>query len=497
MKKIKYLSDVLCIIVLCGMIGLTGCEKTEVNDNNIEQGSGDKPEDDNKEETEEPIEVLTQVLVVESSITATTASFSGTVSGLPEDVKTDIEVGMAYSSESDDFQANGNTRVPAKRVSDNGTFEISLSNIPYGTKYYYCSYSSQKGVYTYGEVKEFTTANIVPQVSVDESSITTTTAVLSGTVSGIAEADKSSIEVGLAYSSMGSNFKNNLNVKVPFDSFTEDGICTIELTGLSSDKKYYYCTYIKQNEACAYGQVQEFATASRVTLLWSDEFDGTETLPDQNIWKLCEYGPYAWAQYFVNDSWDNVKVEDGYLKLKGDKVDGNYRNGGIRTKEGFPVNTRVEVRAKMTKLVRGAFPAIWQTPIGGEGWPRSGEIDIMEWIQGSPNLIYQTIHRSPNNDGADASDGTTVACDATKWHVYSVDRTDSRLTFYLDGEETWSFVNRNYGIYDYPFSEFDFDIILNFSLGGYLNGSLTWPGYIYDQDLPGEMWVDWVKVYTL
>ena len=49
----------------------------------------------------------------------------------------------------------------------------------------------------------------------------------------------------------------------------------------------------------------------------------------------------------------------------------------------------------------------------------------------------------------------------------------------------------------YPFCEYPFNIILNFSLGGELNGMMTWPGEIHDEDLPGEMWVDWVRVVLL
>lgn len=49
----------------------------------------------------------------------------------------------------------------------------------------------------------------------------------------------------------------------------------------------------------------------------------------------------------------------------------------------------------------------------------------------------------------------------------------------------------------YPFCQYKYDIILNFSLGGDLNGNPTWPGKINDDDLPGEMWIDWVKVSSL
>ncbi|WP_298650492.1 hypothetical protein [uncultured Proteiniphilum sp.] len=49
----------------------------------------------------------------------------------------------------------------------------------------------------------------------------------------------------------------------------------------------------------------------------------------------------------------------------------------------------------------------------------------------------------------------------------------------------------------YPYNQWDYDIILNFSLGGMLNGNTTCSGTIYDEDLPSEMWIDWVRVIKL
>lgn len=46
----------------------------------------------------------------------------------------------------------------------------------------------------------------------------------------------------------------------------------------------------------------------------------------------------------------------------------------------------------------------------------------------------------------------------------------------------------------FPFCDFKFNLILNCSLGGALNGNNTWVGEIHDDELPVEMWVDWVKV---
>ena len=89
----------------------------------------------------------------------------------------------------------------------------------------------------------------------------------------------------------------------------------------------------------------------------------------------------------------------------------------------------------------------------------------------------------------------------SKVKIYAVDRTDNELIFYVDGKETWRYKNMELEDEEvqkqYPFTKYDFDIILNFSLGGLLNDNPTWPGEIVDEDLPGEMWVDWVKVTKL
>lgn len=129
----------------------------------------------------------------------------------------------------------------------------------------------------------------------------------------------------------------------------------------------------------------------------------------------------------------------------------------------------------------------------------------MEWVQGTPRKVYQTVHTFFIN-GADGSSGVTnpnpdVQFDATAYHIYAADRTDDAVIFYIDGKETFRY--RNQYLPDeetqlqFPFNKLPFDIILNFSLGGTLNGNNTWAGPIDDNDLPGELWVDWVKVTSL
>lgn len=69
-----------------------------------------------------------------------------------------------------------------------------------------------------------------------------------------------------------------------------------------------------------------------------DDFDAKCVVPDTAIWKLCTYANNAWSQYFRGvDGYENVKVEEGYLKLRACKDNGTYKNGGVFSKIGFPV----------------------------------------------------------------------------------------------------------------------------------------------------------------
>ena len=234
-------------------------------------------------------------------------------------------------------------------------------------------------------------------------------------------------------------------------------------------------------------------------VLFFEDFDRGE-IPDPSVWKLCTYSHTAWGRYFSNtDGYSNVRIEDGYLVLTADKTDGRYTTGGIRTVKGFPAGTLVEVKARL-KPVKGGFPAIWQMPVNGRPWPMSGEVDIMEWVQGKPQSVYQTVHTKHIHQTAGDAGFTkhTDGIDFAEEHVYAAARTAEAVIFYIDGVETSRYPNEHLegraGDLQFPFTLLDFDIILNYSFGGEFNGGGTWAGPIDDSELPGEMFIDWVKV---
>lgn len=231
-------------------------------------------------------------------------------------------------------------------------------------------------------------------------------------------------------------------------------------------------------------------------VIFFDDFN-EGVIPDPEVWKLCAPGNTTWTYWFdAAAGYRNVKVENGNLVLTADN-EGRYRNGGVRTIHGFPVGTLVEVRARFKKA-GGGFPAIWQMPVNGLTWPMSGEIDIMEWVQDTPNRLYHTIHTYGTASKPDKSthlNDSMGITDTDVYRVYAAARTEEAVIFYVDGEEKWRYVNEHLagdaGLIQYPFASRDFDIILNYSLS---NSPSAWPGAIKDSDLPATMHVDWVKV---
>lgn len=232
-------------------------------------------------------------------------------------------------------------------------------------------------------------------------------------------------------------------------------------------------------------------------LIFSDEFD-EDGIPDTDKWVLCPVGEPDWCNQ-MSESYDQAYVKDGNLVLVGEKKDGKYLAGGIKTQGKFDFTFgRVECRAKITRHPDGAFPAIWMMPQKAlyEGWPSCGEIDIMEHIRQEPH-VHQTIHTHYRND-LGFMDGTTALtpCDYADYVVYALDWTPEELTFYVDGKETFTYANMHLPDEaekkQWPYGEDSaYYLILNMGLGD----EGTWAGPMDDSNLPAVMEIDWIRVY--
>lgn len=258
--------------------------------------------------------------------------------------------------------------------------------------------------------------------------------------------------------------------------------------------KFTTTSYADQQTDGDGGDAEEAATFTSQfqEILWSDEFDG-DALDTANWNYEIGNGDNGWgngeAQYYT-DSPDNVKVQDGNLVItaKRESESGfDFTSARITTKDNFEFTYgRVEVRAKLP-AGEGTWPAIWML---GEAWPEEswpgvGEMDIMEFAGNQPNRISSALH-FPGNSGGNpiVGDVTNVEDATTEFHIYEVEWTEDKISFFMDGVAHLEFDNDD----SVPFQK-DFYLLLNVAMGGSFGGAIA--GDFQES----SMEIDYVKVY--
>jgi beta-glucanase (GH16 family) len=126
------------------------------------------------------------------------------------------------------------------------------------------------------------------------------------------------------------------------------------------------------------------------------------------------------------------------------------------------------------------------------GWPKSGEIDIMEHVGFDPKKLHFTVHTEKYNHVKQTHKGTAVTRQTadTDFHVYALEWLDDRLDFYLDGDKVFTFKNNGEGHAAWPFDA-PFYLNLNLAWGG------TWGGKkgVDESKLPQTFLIDYVRVW--
>jgi len=260
------------------------------------------------------------------------------------------------------------------------------------------------------------------------------------------------------------------------------------------------------------------ADAGDWKLVWSDEFD-RPGLPDPARWNYeTGYLRNHERQFYTRARQENARVENGLLiiearkerypipgsNIKG-KTRGKGRTGSGReyadytsaslTTSGKASWTfgRIEVRAKLP-TGRGTWPAIWTlgTNIHEVGWPRCGEVDIMEFVGFQPRVIHANIHTAKynHNKGNGKGDRITVADASEAFHVYAIEWDARKIDFFVDGRKYFTYANERTGRDAWPYDQPQY-LILNLAIGG------DWGGQkgIDDRIFPQVYAIDYVRVY--
>ncbi|MFY0592171.1 glycoside hydrolase family 16 protein [Roseivirga sp.] len=239
-------------------------------------------------------------------------------------------------------------------------------------------------------------------------------------------------------------------------------------------------------------------------LVWQDEFnqevlDGSKwtTYVGDGCPQLCGFGNNE-LQHYSNRP-KNVRIEEGKLIVEAhnDSLGKRaYSSAKLVTKNKASWKYgRFEVKAKVPSG-KGNWPAIWMLPNQNKygGWPKSGEIDIMEAVGYAPGMIHGTVHTQSFNHmyGTQKGDSTLVTDFDEAFHVYSVEWFKDRIDFFIDGEQYHQFKNTGVNTDDWPFDH-PFYLILNIAIGG------SWGGKhgIANDIFPNRMEIDYVRVYEL
>jgi beta-glucanase (GH16 family) len=245
-------------------------------------------------------------------------------------------------------------------------------------------------------------------------------------------------------------------------------------------------------------------TARTYKLVWSDEFDGTSI--NGNNWNF-ETGGAGWGnkelQYYTDRS-ANARIENGCLIIEAKKESyqtNAYTSARITTQnKKYITYGKVEARISLP-AGQGTWPAFWMMPnksVYG-GWPRSGEIDIMEHIGSDPRMISHAVHTQQASGGRCWSSRGYYDDVENDFHTYAIEwikeyqSGNDAIIFYVDGVQSALKNQGNYltGTYsDWPFDQ-DFYVILNLAVGGTMGGNVD--NRIFDN--PVQMKVDYVRIY--
>ena len=247
---------------------------------------------------------------------------------------------------------------------------------------------------------------------------------------------------------------------------------------------------------------------SAFTLVWSDEFSSANgSAPDSSKWTY-DIGGGGWGNQELESYTSrpqNVQIQNGNLVITAlqenytgtDGIARNYTSARLKTQNLFAqAYGRFEARIKIPRG-QGIWPAFWM--LGNDstqnGWPKCGEIDIMENIGREPGIIHGSLH-GPSSVAPTSDRTSTIFLPAGQnyandFHVYAIEWEPGAVRFYVDSNNYATFAQVQWPaggqwVFDHPFF-----ILLNVAVGG------NWPGSPdATTQFPQQMLVDYVRVYS-
>jgi beta-glucanase (GH16 family) len=248
-------------------------------------------------------------------------------------------------------------------------------------------------------------------------------------------------------------------------------------------------------------------------LVWADEFDdpaGTPPNPAHWGYEIGDgtvNGIPGWGnaelQYYT-DSTENVATDGkGNLVITAREADGSLQcfYGPCRYTSARLISWhraefaygRIESRILVPDGEAGLWPAFWSlgTNIGLVGWPRSGEIDLMEYVSRQPYEVFGTIH-GPGYAGGASFGNTYVTYPeriADSYHTFAVEWQPDLIEWYVDDILYHTATPADVAPREWVFNGPVF-LIYNMAVGGFFGGPVS-PLTTFPQSLT----IDYVRVF--
>lgn len=261
-------------------------------------------------------------------------------------------------------------------------------------------------------------------------------------------------------------------------------------------------------------------------MVWSDEFNGTSL--DTKVWNIEENGNGGGNQELQYYRKENVAVANGNLVLTARRENYNnkqFTSGRINSRDkAYFKHGIIQARIKFPKTANGIWPAYWMmgNDYGKLGWPRCGEIDIVETgnAEGIKNGTQTrhfgaTLHWGTSAGANHKQYGTSYLAPENnplqndEYHIITTEWDGQFLSMYYDLKDFTVAAKNKARFYSatIPASTNSADIghyfqkpfffIFNLAVGGNYTGIYNAGGITALPNAGDEakMFVDWVRVY--
>jgi beta-glucanase (GH16 family) len=289
-------------------------------------------------------------------------------------------------------------------------------------------------------------------------------------------------------------------------------------------------------------------------LIWEDNFDNLD-----NWIKITGNGSWGWGngelEYYHDDNVEIATIPgdpgNNALLITAKQESGpgivdqwgnplSYTSGKVVSKSKLTVKYgMIETRMQVSNIDLGGWPAIWLLGTANYGWPRCGEIDMMEMgsrqafrdlhdqhnggnglnnstvnqVVGANAIFYSEDAITPGNPSGASSiswDPDDEYC--RPYYNYDNPLVERFLTYRLYWDETSMRLtviddNEEFDLYEYPFTidstsdEFQnpFYLVANLAVGGAFTDAYNLgdpgSGEPISMPFPAEMYVDYIRVF--